>query len=465
MRVINYVLANISRLKLAHCFLVILCLSVHCVSADSEWQELFDGKSFANWKQLGGAAEYTIEHGEVVGTSKADTPNSFLTTAQLYGDFILEFEVKVDTGLNSGVQIRSNSRSDYLNGRVHGYQVEIDTSPRAFSGGIYDESRRGWLYPLTRNDAARSAFRNGEWNLYRVEAIGNRISTWVNGQQTARLIDDLEPQGFIALQVHSIETPEQTNRQIRWRNIRIKTKSFIESQTQDNPAVEEISFLNNLLTETEKRKGWRLLWDGKTTKGWRSTSSEKFPVNGWELKNGVLAAVPSGEAAITGNDLISEQQFHNFELQLEFKLSKGTDSGIQYFVGADLSQQVTSGLEFQLLDDKNHPDVKSGVNGNHSLGSLYDLIAAENLSIPGRNKQFKGVEEWNHARIIVRNGQVEHWLNNEKVIDFDRNSQLFKALIAQGKNYVSLLALPSAGHILLQNKGDSVQFRNIKIRE
>jgi hypothetical protein len=171
---------------------LIVFMPLQLTHAAPQWQDLFDGKSLDNWKQLGGAAEYTIENTEIVGTSKADTPNSFLATTRLYGDFILEFEVKVDAGLNSGVQIRSHSRSHYMNGRVHGLQIEIDTSTRALSGGIYDEARRLWLYPLTHNTAAQSAFHNGEWNHYRIEAVGNRISTWVNGKQTARLIDDLE---------------------------------------------------------------------------------------------------------------------------------------------------------------------------------------------------------------------------------------------------------------------------------
>lgn len=439
---------------------LLLMASGQAAQAEEHWQALFDGKTFANWKQLGGAAEYTIENGEIVGTSKANTPNSFMTTTRLYGDFILEFDVKLDAGLNSGVQIRSNSRSNYLDGRVHGYQVEIDTSARAFSGGIYDESRRGWMYPLTRNDAARSAFRNGEWNHYRIEAIGNRISTWVNGQQAARLVDALESEGFIALQVHSTETPEQVNGKIHWRNIRIQTTNLAQNATPDHPAVEEISFLTNTLTDTERRKGWRLLWDGKTTQGWQTANAAKLSASGWQINQGALATVASA-AAQPAADLISEQQFRDFELQLEFKLANGSESGVQYLVGAD-----ASGPEFQIIDDAVHPDAKQGVKGNRSLGSLYDLIAAENLSIAGRNKQFKPGGEWNHVRILVRNGQVEHWLNNEKVIAYDRTSQMFKALVS----YSQFRDLPqfgqqAAGRILLQNKGTGVQFRNIKIRE
>jgi hypothetical protein len=209
-----------------------VCLALapcHLLAASEPWQNLFDGKTLSDWQQIGGTAEFVVDNGEIVGTSKADTPNSFLTTKRPYSDFILEFDVKVDEGLNSGVQFRSNSRKDYMDGRVHGYQVEIDTSARAYSGGIYDEARRAWMYPLSRNEAGRKAFRNGEWNHYRVEAVGARISTWINGIQTARLIDNLEPSGFIALQVHSVETPEQINRKVRWRNLRIATTALVEN--------------------------------------------------------------------------------------------------------------------------------------------------------------------------------------------------------------------------------------------
>ena len=115
-----------------------------------------------------------------------DSPNSFLCTEEHFGDFILEFETLADPVVNSGVQIRSNSFDEYRNGRVHGYQVEIDPAPRAYSGGIYDEARRGWLYSLSENPLARAAFRQGEWNHYRVEVVGNSFRVWLNGVQAAQ---------------------------------------------------------------------------------------------------------------------------------------------------------------------------------------------------------------------------------------------------------------------------------------
>lgn len=209
---------------------------------DSEWTALFDGETLDGWVQRGGKAVYTIEDGAIVGTSVPKTPNSFLCTEKLYGDFILEVELKVDDGLNSGVQIRSECfdepqevegknvdgspfRRKIPAGRVHGYQVEIDPSPRAYSGGIYDEARRGWLYDLKgeENRAAREAFKNNAWNTYRIEARGSSFKTFVNGVPAADLEDGMTAEGFIALQVHGIGGAKaKVGKQVRWRNIRIQ---------------------------------------------------------------------------------------------------------------------------------------------------------------------------------------------------------------------------------------------------
>lgn len=185
-----------------------------------EWVELFDGQSIEGWVQRGGRAEFEVVDGAIVGTTRLGTPNSFLATADEYSDFVLEFEFKVDPQLNSGVQIRSQSRAEYKDGRVHGYQVEIDPSERAWTGGIYDEGRRGWLYTLENRPEARAAFKHDQWNQVRVEARGDSIRTWVNGVLAADLKDDMTPSGFIALQVHSTRSAEPL--QVSWRNLRIQ---------------------------------------------------------------------------------------------------------------------------------------------------------------------------------------------------------------------------------------------------
>lgn len=449
--------------------LILFFVSQVSFSQEAKWTELFNGENLDNWQKLGGAAEYKIEDGCIVGISKSNTPNTFLTTKKHYGDFILEYEVFVDPVMNSGVQIRSNSLSEYSDGRVHGYQVEIDPSPRAFSGGIYDESRRGWMYPLSRNPKGRAAFQNGKWNKFHIEAIGNVLKVWLNGIQCTNLVDDLTSSGFIGLQVHGISNPDHANKKIKWRNLRIIETDLEKFKWEDDPEVPQISFLVNQLTDYEKRKGWRLLWDGKTSNGWRSARSDQFPEKGWEMKEGVLTILATDGAESTGpGDIITVDQYSDFELELEFKITKGANSGIKYFVDPALNKSVGSaiGCEFQILDDRNHPDAKKGVNSNRTVASLYDLIKAENLSIPGRGKQFKGIGAWNKARIISKNGKVEHWLNGEKAVEYDRWSQMFKALVAYSKYKVwPEFGQWSKGHILLQDHGDTVHFRSIKIRE
>jgi hypothetical protein len=199
-----------------------ITFSISCEKSTKQlenWVPLFDGNTLNGWLQRGGTAIYSVENESIVGLSKVKSPNSFLCTAKNYSDFILELEVKVDSTLNSGIQIRSNSLPEYKEGQVHGYQVEIDPSARAWSGGIYDEGRRGWLNDLKDNEPARKAFKNGEWNHYRISAIGDSIKTWLNGVPAAALRDSMTATGFIALQVHGSKTDSL---EVRWRNIRIQ---------------------------------------------------------------------------------------------------------------------------------------------------------------------------------------------------------------------------------------------------
>ena len=184
------------------------------------WVMLFNGKDLAGWEQLNGTAKYEARDGMIVGTSVAGSPNSFLCTKQKYGDFELEFEVKCDKALNSGVQIRSESRADYKDGRVHGYQVEIAVG--GFSGGIYDEARRAkFLNAEKPTDEIRALLKENVWNTYRVVCQGDRIQTWVNGRQVTDLRDDVTRTGFIGLQVHGVGDRADPLR-VQWRNIRLR---------------------------------------------------------------------------------------------------------------------------------------------------------------------------------------------------------------------------------------------------
>jgi hypothetical protein len=215
---------TLKNLALSFVFAFLMALPSFAADKDAGFVSLFDGKTLDGWKQRGGKAKYAVEDGMIVGTCVPNTPNSFLCTEKNYSDFILELEFKVDDGLNSGVQIRSESIPSYKNGVVHGYQVEIDPSPRSWSGGIYEEGRRGWLSNLKENEAARKAFKHNDWNKFRVECIGDSIKTWINGVPATDLKDSLTKNGFIALQVHGVKD-KQTPMQTRFRNIRLKDLS------------------------------------------------------------------------------------------------------------------------------------------------------------------------------------------------------------------------------------------------
>ncbi len=454
-------------------------LATVCVAVSSFAQNastaLFNGRDFTGWTQRGGAATYAIENGEIVGTSVVNTPNTFLCTDREYGDFILEYEFKVDPRLNSGVQIRSqiydvptelNWNGKVIKipaGRVHGYQIEIDPNPvqnRWWSAGIYDEARRGWLFPSTAagneksfTDAGRTLFKQGDWNHIRVEARGASLKTWLNGQPCADIVDPVTARGFIALQVHSIKDATTAGTQVRWRNLKLTELTA-----------------NNTLTAEEKAAGWKLLWDGKSTDGWRSAKAENFPTKGWAMQDGILSVLPSGGAeSAAGGDIITRDQYSEFELSLEFRITPGANSGIKYFTqpnldpitgtGAKAAVGSAIGLEYQILDDERHPDAKLGRDGNRTLGSLYDLKTA------AATKRPSAMGEWNHARLLVKGSRVEHWLNGQQILVYERGTPEFRELVAQSK-YKTIPGFGEwpMGHILLQDHGDAVSFKNIKLR-
>ncbi len=428
---------------------------------DTPWIPLFDNETLKGWSAKGGNAPYEVKNGLIVGTTVHNSPNSFLTTEKQYGDFILELEFKVDTTMNSGIQIRSNSFPWYRNGRVHGYQVEIDPSERGWSAGIYDEARRGWLYPMAENLEAQKAFKQNEWNHYRIEAIGDTIKTWINDVPAAYLIDDKTTSGFIGLQVHEIGKDEQEGTEVIWKNINILTDS-LSRYSRKSPLSPVIT--KNRLTAEEAKKGWKLLWDGETTKGWRGAKLDKFPEKGWKIENGELTVLASGGGESTaGGDIVTTELYSNFELKVDFKITKGANSGIKYYVDTELNKGPGSsiGLEYQILDDAVHPDAKLGNHeGSRTMASLYDLIKAD------PNKPVHPVGEWNSAYILSKDNHVEHWLNGTKVLEYERKSADYLTLVSESK-YAKWPNFGEAdrGQILLQDHGDLVSFRNIKIRE
>jgi len=444
--------------KLIALLFLLVSVNVFAQRANSGWVNLYNGKDLSGWKLLGGKAIYEAKGDEIIGTTVSNTPNSFLATEKEYGDFILEVELLAHPLMNSGIQFRSLSKSEYQNGRVHGYQMEIDPSARAWSGGVYDEGRRGWLYNLDLNPAAKTAYKINDWNKYRIECIGNTLRTWVNGIPVSHLIDDMTRKGFIAMQVHAIPSSEPQGRQIRWRNIRIQTENLKPSAPEN---IFVVNMVSNDLTALEKKQGYRLLWDGKSSKGWTAANGSAFPAEGWQIRDGIFSVqkdIPGEKAK--GGDIVTKKEFSAFELKFDFKLTNAANSGLKYFVN-NLGGSVL-GLEYQILDDENHPDAKLGIKGNRTQASLYDIMPAKKIPY-----SLKKVGEWNQGMIrVYPDNKVEHWLNGIRVLEFQRGSAEFIENIARSKfKAVKGFGTAAKGKILLQDHGDEVFFRSIKIKD
>lgn len=457
-----------TKLALAYGMMLLLCpsgsLKAQTSTAKKGWQDLFDGKSLSGWKTVGGKAPYTIENGAIVGTMTKGTPNSFLITEREYGDFILELDIKLEgTATNSGVQTRSHldASANQGRGRVYGRQVEIDPSARAWSGGIYDEARRNWLYPLDLNEKAKTAYKAEEYNHVRIEAMGDELRTWINDIPVAYVVDTIDREGFIGLQVHSVADAED-GKKVYFKNIRIQTENLKPKAFPTDVYV--VNLKPNELSNAEKKSGYKLLFDGTSANGWRSVRGDAFPSKGWQVKNGEISVLKSdGGESTNGGDIITKDQYAVFDLSFEFKLTPGANSGVKYFV--TLKEQTSGsaiGLEYQVLDDEKHPDAKLGRDGNRTLASLYDLITS-NRDARAR----RPIGAWNRGRVVVTaDNKVTHYLNGVKMLTYDRGSKSFRDIVAisKYKDWENFGEAPS-GHILLQDHGDNVSFRSIKVKK
>ena len=446
---------------------ILLILSAFIIPLKTAAQsspELFDGKTLNGWKRLAGTADYKVEDGAIVGTTVLNSGNTFLVTEKEYGDFILEMDTKIESPLsNSGIQVCSHfdPTANGGKGKVYGRQFEIDPSDRKWSGGIYDEGRRDWLYPLDLNAKAKDAFKVGVYNHIRIESIGNEMRTWINGIAVADVVDTIDTKGFIGLQVHAVTKEEQAGKKVYFKNLKIETLNL-----RPKPFPKDIYTVNltpNQLSNHEIAAGWKLLYDGSTSNGWRSATADAFPAKGWLYEDGTMHVLPSeGKEESGGGDIVTDSLYSAFDLSFEFKITPGANSGVKYFVTLSYETKGSAiGLEYQVLDDKLHPDAKLGRNGDRTLASLYDLIPA--------NKQERFVHPigaWNIGRIIVYpNNHVEHYLNGIKVLEYERGSKEFRDLVAISK-YVIWKNFGEAkeGHLLLQDHGNEAFYRNIKVK-
>lgn len=228
----------------------------------------------------------------------------------------------------------------------------------------------------------------------------------------------------------------------------------------------------NLVSSRERAAGWKLLWDGKTSKGWRSATSGAFPATGWTMCDGVLTIDGRGGGESRGpGDIITQDRYANFELRFDFQITPGANSGVKIFVQTDISpiDRVTGkpapigsgiGMEFQILDDERHPDAKAGRDGNRTIGSFYDVIAAP------KSKKVNAPGQWNQGRIVSRGNRVIFYLNGVETVAFTRGSPAFATAVSQSKfKNITGFGEWTDGHILLQDHGDRVFYTNLKIRQ
>jgi hypothetical protein len=372
---------------------------------------LFNGKNLEGWTQRNGTATYRVEDGAIVGKTAEGSPNSFLCTDQTYGDFELMFEVKVDSRLNSGVQIRSRTRCGDPQGRVNGPQVEIATHGRA--GYIYGEAAGGWMTP-DEDRQPHTHFRKDKWNQYHVVAFGDRIQTWINGQPVSDLVHpqrfESHPEGFIGLQVHGIPRGEGPY-EVRWRNIHLRDLSEFEP-----------------------------LYNGKDLSGWQTTG------NWIPQRDGSLLIQPrEGERGWQRYDayLWSERKYGDFVLDVEYAYPSGGNSGV-YFRVADRDDPVKQGIEAQILDSSGKPEPL----GSHDHGGIVgtEAAAARNMSrAPG---------QWNRMVVTCVGSHLQVELNGVPIIDVQLDQTPMKDR-------------PMEGFIGFQDHGqpNNIRFRNIRIRE
>jgi 3-keto-disaccharide hydrolase len=339
--------------------IVLFALATVTIAAEEGFVQLFDGESLDGWTKHGGGATYRIEGDCIVGEVGPGS-NTFLCTDKEYGDFIFKVQLKLDVPGNSGIQFRSHIAEK--DDRVFGYQCEIDPSQRAWSGGIYDESRRGWLFPLKGHEEARKAFKPNDWNEYVIQAVGPSLKTWINGVPCADLIDTADMSGLIALQVHSGKQGR-----IRWRNIRIKDLG---------------------------RSQWKPLLAKNTLDGW-----EKIGGGQWTIKDGILHGKSSADEKEHGL-LITKACYADFAVRLRYKANQG-NSGL-YFRSEKGGGAGVLGFQAEIDD-------AGGAGGLYETGGRAWVVQPT----PEKVKSWYKPGEWNQMSVVALGRRVVVHVNGK----------------------------------------------------
>jgi sugar phosphate isomerase/epimerase len=347
-----------------------LLLAPPAAAAEPAWTSLFDGKTLNGWVKRGGEATYEVKDGAIVGSTAPNTKNTFLCTERRYSDFVLELEFKVDPELNSGIQIRGQSYAAYQDGRVHGYQVEIDPDVkrgRNWTGGLYDEGRRGWLVDLKDNEPARKAFKPEVWNKVRVEAMGESLKTWLNGVPAADLVDSMDLEGFIALQVHQVGKRTDPLH-VSWRNIRLQDLG---------------------------RHAWLPLFDGKSLKGLKAAGD-----GNWTIEGGALVGrLPRSarHAAL----LAFDKPLADLTARVEYRLTAG--NGGLYF----RSPGGEKGTQVDLTP--------AGAKGIYEAGGRKWL--AQSTAKPAANAKAPPADAWRIATVSAHGGHVIAYDDGKRIAE------------------------------------------------
>jgi Domain of Unknown Function (DUF1080) len=406
-------------------FLCVALLSLTSTTQAQRFKKLFNGKDLTGWTN-NGTEKWYVDNGELVCESGPDKKYGYLSTNKSYKNFVLKLNFKLEANGNSGVFVRSSIEGV----KISGWQVEV-APPDHHTGGIYESYGRGWL--IKPNPLHEKYLNATDWNKMEIRCVGDQITSWLNGHKMVDLTDEKigKGNGFIALQIH-----DGGGIKVRWKNIRVK--ELPDEAPKSTAATKAVS-----------------LFDGKTFKGWHNFN-QTGEVKSWVIEDGALVCLGNAGIGHSG-DLVTDTDYENFELSWSWKITKGGNSGVMYHIIEDKKYKAPyeTAPEYQLIDDVGYPG---------KLEEWQKSGADYAMNLPNEKKKLKPVGEWNTSKIIYNKGAVEHWLNGEKIIAFQRDANWeTQKKTGKWKTYPDYAA-KTKGRIGLQDHGNKAYFKDIVIK-